>query len=311
MAESVLGWKRRIWRARLLPLLLGLVLLAALLAGCGANAASDPLLAAKVNGHSITLAQYQQMLTLYRAINAQSQNGGILTDWRNAGERDDLASTQQQILGILINVELMREQLGQQHITVSQKAIQTARDTLNKQIVTSRKSLEQKPDPELQAILDALTPDTITILSEQEAYQAAIQEKGKAPAVHLRGIETNDLKTAQELQQKAQSGSDFGELARANSQNRATGAQGGEIGTLYVGQISDEFDNAVFAKGAHPGKYLIQHIQNNYWLFELTDLGPRALSTITDQQTQASVVSAWLDKVVQPVASVEEYVTVG
>jgi len=287
------------------------MLLAALLAGCGANAASDPLLAAKVNEHGITLAQYQQMLTLYRAINAQSQNGGILTDWRNADERNNLASTQQQILGILIDVELMREQLGQQHITVSQKAIQTARDTLNKQIATSRKSLEQKPDPELQAILDALTPETITILSEQEAYQAAIQEKGKAPAVHLRGIETNDLKTAQELQQKAQSGGDFGELAKANSQNRATGAQGGEIGTLYVGQISDEFDSAVFAPGAHPGKYLIQHIQNNYWLFELTDLGPHALATINDQQTQASVVSAWLDKVVQPAASVEEYVTVG
>ncbi|HEX5439773.1 MAG TPA: hypothetical protein VFW76_02740, partial [Ktedonobacterales bacterium] len=94
-------------------------------------------------------------------------------------------------------------------------------------------------------------------------------------------------------------------------QNRATGAQGGEIGTLYVGQISDEFDSAVFAPGVHPGKYLIQRIQNNYWLFELTDLGPHALATLGDQQTQATVVSAWLDKVVQPAASVEEYVTVG
>ena len=304
VAESVLGWIRR---ARL-AWLLGLVLLAALLAGCGANAASDPLLAAKVNGHGITLTQYQQMLALYRATNARNN---LLTDWRNVSERENLASTQQQVLGILIDVELMREQLRQQHINVSAKEVQTARDTLNKEIANLSKQTEQSPDPQLQAMLDTLTPDVITILSEQEAYQAAIQQKGKAPAVHLRGIETNDLKTAQELQQKAQSGSDFGELARANSQNRATGAQGGEIGTLYVGQISDEFDNAVFAKGAHPGKYLIQHIQNNYWLFELTDLGPRALSTITDQQTQASVVSAWLDKVVQPVASVEEYVTVG
>ena len=294
--------------ARLLPLLTLMMMAVMLLAGCGANAASDPLLAAKVNGHGITLTQYQQMLALYRATNARNN---LLTDWRNVSERENLASTQQQVLGILIDVELMREQLRQQHINVSAKEVQTARDTLNKEIANLSKQTEQSPDPQLQAMLDTLTPDVITILSEQEAYQAAIQQKGKAPAVHLRGIETNDLKTAQELQQKAQSGSDFGELARANSQNRATGAQGGEIGTLYVGQISDEFDNAVFAKGAHPGKYLIQHIQNNYWLFELTDLGPRALSTITDQQTQASVVSAWLDKVVQPVASVEEYVTVG
>lgn len=308
MAESVLGWIRRIRRARLLPLLLGLMLLAALLAGCGANAASDPLLAAKVNGHGITLAQYQQLLALYRATNARN---GLLTDWRSASERGNLASTQQQVLGILIDVELMREQLGQQHITVSQKAIQTARATLNGEIASLQKNNAQSSDPQLRTMLHALTPDVITFLAEQEAYQAAIQQKGKAPGVHLRGIETNDLKTAQELQQKAQSGSDFGELAKADSQNRATGALGGEIGTLYVGQISDEFDNAVFAPGAHPGKYLIQHIQNNYWLFELTDLGPHAISTINDQQTQASVVSAWLDKVVRPAASVEEYVTVG
>ena len=306
MAESVLGWKRRIRRARLLPLL-GLMLLVALLAGCGANAASDPLLAAKVNGHGVTVAQYQQLLALYRATNARND---FLTDWRSADERENLASTQQQVLSILIDVELMREQLSKQHITVSQKAIQTARDTLNGQIASLQKTNAQSSDPQLRAMLHTLTPDVINTLAEQEAYQAAIQEKGKAPAVHLRGIETNDLKTAQELQQKAQSGSDFGELARASSQNRATGAQGGEIGTLYVGQISDEFDEAVFAPGAHPGKYLIQHIQNNYWLFELTDLGPHAVSAIGDPQTQSDVITTWLEKVVRPSATIEEYVTI-
>ena len=62
--ESGLG---RIRRARLLPLLGLVLLLTVILAGCGANAGADPLLAAKVNGHGITLAQYQQMLNLYRA----------------------------------------------------------------------------------------------------------------------------------------------------------------------------------------------------------------------------------------------------
>ena len=180
MAESVHEWIRS---ARLLPLL-ALVLLAALLAGCGANAASDPLLAAKVNGHGITLAQYQQLLAVYRATNARND---LLTDWRRASERDNLVSVQQQVLGILIDVELMREQLRQQHINVSAKEVQTARDTLNKEIANLSKQTEQSPDPQLQAMLDTLTPDVITILSEQEAYQAAIQQKGKAPAVHLRG----------------------------------------------------------------------------------------------------------------------------
>src|SRR5690349_6269699 len=64
--ESRPGWIRSMRPARLAPLLALMMMAVMLLAGCGANAASDPLLAAKVNGHPVTLAQYQQMLALYR-----------------------------------------------------------------------------------------------------------------------------------------------------------------------------------------------------------------------------------------------------
>ena len=302
--DSGLG---RIRRARLLPLLGLVLLMAAMLAGCGAKAGDDPLLAAKVNGHGITLAQYQQMLNVYRAANARNN---LLTDWRSAGQRGDLASTQKQVMGILINIELLREQLKQQNIIVSPKELQTARDTLKSQIAENRKQLEQNPDPAVKALIDAITPDVIDLLSQQEALQAAIQQKGKMPSVHLRGIETKDQQTAQGLLQKAQSGSDFAALARDNSLDKSTGAKGGEIGTLFIGQISNEFDKAVFVRSAHPGKYLIQEIQGTVWLFELTDLGPHAVSTLNDAQSQSNVVSSWLDEVVRPAASIEEYVTV-
>lgn len=304
VAETVLGWIRR---ARLLPLL-GLMLVVVLVAGCGSNAASDPLLVAKVNGHGITMAQYQQMLSVYRATNARNN---FFTDWRTFNQRKDLASTQKQVLTVLINIELLREQLNQQHLTVSAKSIQTARDTFNSQIAASRKQLEQSPDPALKSLLDALTPDVVSLLSEQEAMQAVIQEKGKVPAVHLRGIETKDQQTAQSLMQQVNGGSDFAALAKANSLNKSTGAKGGEIGTLFIGQVTPEFDKAVFVPGAHPGKYLIQSIQGSYWLFELTDLGPKALSTLNDSTSEATAVSNWLDEVVHPAATIEEYITVG
>lgn len=329
VAESVLGGMRR---ARLLSLL-GLVLLVTvLLAGCGANAGADPLLAAKVNGHGITLAQYQQMLAAYRATNARNN---VFTDWRSVSQRNDLATTQQQVLDILINIELLREQLNQQHVTVTQKAIQTARTTLNDQIAQSRKQLERSPDPALTALLDALTPDVVEMLSEQDAMQTALQEKGKVPAVHLRGIETKDQQTAQQLQQQAESGSDFGALARANSLNKSTSAQGGELGTAFIGEIptafgrailgeipydsaatildgfASAFDKAVFAHGAHPGKYLILPLHNNYWLFELTNLGLAPLSTLDNSQAVGNVYASWLAEVVRPSASIEEYLTIG
>lgn len=304
VAESILGWIRR---ARLLPLL-GLVMVTILVAGCGANAAEDPLLAAKVNGQGITLSQYQQMLALYRATNARNN---FFTDWRSTSQRGDLASTQQQVLDILINIQLLRDQLRQQHITVTLKAIQTARDTLNKQIAADRKQLEQNPDPVLQSLLDAATPDVINLLAEQEAMQAAIQEKGKIPSVHLRGIEAKDMQAAHDLQQKAESGTDFAKLARENSLAKTSGAQGGELGTYFIGQVTPQFDKQVFAPGAHPGKYLILQLQNTFWLLELTNLGPRTISTLSDTQAQSNAVSAWLEEVVRPAASIEEYVTVG
>ena len=308
VAESRFGWIRRMGGPRLLPLLGLVMMLTILLAGCGANAASDPLLAAKVNGHPITLAQYQQMLALYRSTNARNS---FFTDWRSANQRPDLASTQRQVLDLLISTELLREQLSKQHLTVSAKAVQTARDTLNSQIATSRKQLTQSPDPALKALLDSITPDVITLLSEQEALQALMQQKGKIPAVHLRGIEAKNQQDARSLQQKAEGGADFATLARENSQNKSTGDIGGELVTFFAGQVNDDFDKAVFAPGAHPGKYLVLLYQGNYWLLELTDLGQHPLSSISDTQTQSNAITSWLNEVVRPGASVEEYVTVG
>lgn len=308
MAESILGGTRR---ARLLPLLglaLLMVVVLAGLAGCGANAADDPVMAAEVNGHSITLAQYQQMLGVYRAVNARSNT---FTDWRQVSERNDLASTQRQVLDILINIELMREQLRQQHVTVSQADIQSARTTLNTTISTDREQLKKSPDAALRALLDALTPDVVDLLSEQNALQTALQAHGKIPAVHLRGIQAKDQAAAQKLQQQAESGIDFATLARANSQNSSTGSQGGEIGVIYPGTVSPQFDQEVFGPKSHPGKYVIVPIQESYWLFELSDLGPHSLSTITDAQTESSAVSSWLDEVVRPQASIKEYIILG
>src|SRR6478609_918490 len=98
MVESRPGWIWSMRRAPLLPLL-GLM-----------------MMAAKVNGHPVTLAQYQQMLALYRSTNARNN---FFTDWRIASQRADLASTQQQVLDLLITTELTREQLSKQHLTVS------------------------------------------------------------------------------------------------------------------------------------------------------------------------------------------------
>lgn len=53
---------------------------------------------------------------------------------------------------------------------------------------------------------------------------------------------------AQELKKKLDTGADFAELAKAESDDTGTGAQGGDLGQFGRGQMVPEFDTAVFAQ---------------------------------------------------------------
>ncbi len=53
---------------------------------------------------------------------------------------------------------------------------------------------------------------------------------------------------AQELKKKLDAGADFAELAKAESDDTGTGAQGGDLGKFGRGQMVPEFDTAVFAQ---------------------------------------------------------------
>src|SRR5690348_1918830 len=67
--------KKSHWPA---TLLLGALLVMSVLSACSPNAASDPLLAGRVDGSPITLASYQRILAVYTAIDAQQE----VLDWQ-------------------------------------------------------------------------------------------------------------------------------------------------------------------------------------------------------------------------------------
>lgn len=60
--------------------------------------------------------------------------------------------------------------------------------------------------------------------------------------------EAESLAKAQELKTKLDGGADFAALAKTDSDDTGTGAQGGDLGEFGRGQMVPEFDTAVFAQ---------------------------------------------------------------
>ena len=60
--------------------------------------------------------------------------------------------------------------------------------------------------------------------------------------------EAESLAKAQEIKKKLDGGADFAAVAKADSDDTGTGAQGGDLGEFGRGQMVPEFDTAVFAQ---------------------------------------------------------------
>ncbi|MBF6589415.1 MAG: peptidylprolyl isomerase [Ktedonobacterales bacterium] len=285
-----------------LSLLFAAVLLAAGLAGCGTGASADPLAAVTVNGHAISLADYSTILAVYKAGAARQGQG---QDWQNPTGRANLVSTEQQTLDFLVNLELAREQLTKPLTSADTK---TDRDRLN-QIRGTLAGNSQ--DAASHALAATLTPRAIALLAEQQAIQDKLVQQLQMPTYRVRGILVKTLKEAQDYQKQAQQGADFGQLARAHSLDTASAAQGGDLGTIYPGQLGPSFDAVAFAKNARPQKYEIILTSGNYALLELTQPGRAPLKGVSDAQQQATIFSAWLTDIIRPQAKIQRNISLG
>jgi hypothetical protein len=289
-------------RSFALALVLGIVVIAAGLAGCDATQSNDPLSAATVNGHSISLADYQTILSLYKA-GATRQGQGM--DWQNPSGRANLTATEQQTIDFLVNLELAREQLKKPLTSGDTKA---ERDRLN-QLRAQFSGAGQ--DPGTQALALTVTPRAIELLATQSAIQTRLIQQVSVPTYQVRGILVKTMKEAQDYEQQAQHGADFGKLAHDHSLDSSSSGQNGDLGTIYPGQLGAQFDQLAFAKGAHPGKYVIIPVSGEYALLELSKPAQSPIKNISDSQTQQSVYNAWLTNIIRPQASIQQHMLIG
>lgn len=289
----------------------GLALLAFGLAGCSANTGADVLLAARVNGSSITLAQYDSML---RFTQASSALRGQTGDLQSPADRDNLNAFGQSALAWLIYRDLAGQQLAAQHLHVTTAERRGAHDFVDSYTTQVRQQLQMQPDnAQLRALQASLTPDVIQIITDRLANEQALADQSKFPTVHVRGIYVDTQDQATSLLKQVQKGADFGQLAHDKSIDSQSAGKYGDLGIMYVGQISPEFSQQVFprlARNQPPQKqYVIAPVGTKYGLFEVTQPGKTAIPQDQQQQLGLQVTESWLSTVVQPLGSFEQYVT--
>lgn len=310
--------ERRNPRLRTSTLLSGVALGALgllVLAGCGGTTGADPLLAARINGHPVTLGLYDSMV---RFTTAEYALQGHFSDLQSPTGRQNLNASGQTAMNWLINGELAREQLAANHLHVTadeQKSAQTFLDDYKSQI---QQELEMQPNNlAMQQLQASLTPDVQRIIVERLANEQALADQVSLPTAHLRAIFTNTRAEADDLLKQVQQGADFGTLARDHSTDAPSAAKYGDLGTVYigqdapaasVGQLTSALTTQVFAPGAHPPKDFVVPAGPQFALVEIMQRGNAQVPQADRAGMGVTEVETWLSTVVQPQAGVDQYV---
>ena len=156
------GSHRGSHRARryLIPTLFAALVGVFALTGCGLNVSSDPLVAARVNGHAIPLSAYEDLVRFNRANTALQATA---PDWQSPTGRSQLYPMENDALSTLTNLQMMRDALAAQKITVPASEIKKAHDELNSGRDSFKEQLKSQPNnTALRNMIDASTRENLT-----------------------------------------------------------------------------------------------------------------------------------------------------
>lgn len=306
-------WKGARTRRGPLALLCGALLLGGALAGCAPNSGvGGGTAVASVNGHTIALSDFEQLLNVYQTNQIQQTGGqGTTFAWQSPDGRTSATQAKQTTMEFLVTLELAREHLTK---PLNQKDLQTAKSALEKE---RQQVLSQAASaPGAKEFADSLTPDMITLLAEQQVIFTQVATEPIFPSAHMRIILVKTQSQAESLEKQVEHGADFGQLAHQNNLDSGLAASNGDLpqSSYLVGELgsgsalAQSIDQAIFAPGKQNVKYAIVSVQGEWALIEVTQRANKPLSQITDANTEQSAFQSWIDDVVRPTAQVNEYI---
>ena len=224
-------------------------------------------------------------------------------------------ATIQQIMPQLVSIEIAKAYAQEHDITVSDKEVDQELEKLKEQVGDQARSSGQDVSNQ-EAYEQALKQNNITeeqlredirenlpvqevqerVTGEAEPSDEEIQnyyEKNKEAQFTtpeqrcVRHILFNkdQKEKAEDIKKQLENGGDFAKLAKENSQDPGSAAQGGDLGCLGKGETVPEFEQAAF--GAERGE-IVGPVQTEfgYHILQVTDVKPEQTRSLQEVESQ-------------------------
>ena len=136
------------------------------------------------------------------------------------------------------------EQLVQQEVLSQSHAALSVRDEAN--VTNDRRSYLSG------VVIQQVVSAAVTDEALQKAYDERFKDAAPQKEYNAAHILVDSEEKAKDLKKQLDEGADFAELAKANSTDTGSGAQGGDLGWFGLGMMVKPFEDAVVA--AEPGK---------------------------------------------------------
>jgi len=166
--------------------------------------------------------------------------------------------TGEQVLSDLINEQLIGQAAKKAKITVTSAEVEAEMERLREQIGPSFDSVlaqygmtveDLRKNMELNLLVFKVSTKDITVSEDAlmaffEEHKSDYDQPEMVKAGHIL-VETEEK--AKEIQKKLAEGADFAELARSESTDPMSAAEGGDVGFFARGRMVPEFEKAAFA----------------------------------------------------------------
>lgn len=166
--------------------------------------------------------------------------------------------TGEQVLSDLINEQLIGQAAKKAKITVTSAEVDAEMEKLREQIGPSFESVlaqygmtvdDLRKNMELNLLVFKVSTKDITVSEDAlmtffEEHKSDYDQPEMVKASHIL-VETEEK--AKEIQKKLAEGADFAELARNESTDPMSAAEGGDLGFFARGRMVPEFEKAAFA----------------------------------------------------------------